>query len=157
MANDITNELKAQLFGQVSSDPFLALFTFTHPNFSSDIRLVNNAEDIISNGNTFTAFPIQVVLPPDDQEAAREVQIQMDNIDLSIITELRQVTSPVEASVQMILASDPDTVQLSLEELKLKNINYNEKNITASLMMDDFLGVGLTSERYNPDNFPGIF
>jgi hypothetical protein len=157
MANDISNELKAQLYGQVSDDPFLALFTFTHPSFSSDIRLVNNAEDIVSNGLTYIAYPISVVLPQDDSETAREVSIQMDNIDLSIITELRQVTTPIEARLEMVLASDPDTIQLSLGELKLKNINYNVKNITATLMMDDFLGVGLSSEKYNPDNFPGIF
>jgi hypothetical protein len=157
MANDISNELKSQLYGQVSDDPFLALFTFSHPSFSSDIRLVNNAEDIVSNGDTYIAYPVQIVLPPDDQESAREVQIQLDNIDLTIISELRGVTTPVQAKVEMVLASLPDTVQYSLEELKLKNISYTTKTITASLVMDDFLGVGLTSEKYNPDNYPGLF
>jgi hypothetical protein len=59
--------------------------------------------------------------------------------------------------VEMVLASNPDTVQYSIEDLKLKNIQYNSQSINATLVMDDFLGVALTSERYNPDNFPGIF
>jgi hypothetical protein len=157
MANDLSDELKQQLYGQVSDDPFLALFTLTHPNFTAPFRFVNNADDITSNGLDFISYPVKVVLPPDDNESARQVKIQFDNVSLDLITELRKITTPITCKVEMVLASNPDFVQYSLEDLKLKNIQYNASNISATLVMDDFLGVELTSEKYNPSNFPGIF
>lgn len=157
MANQLSPELLTELYGQQSGDPFLTLFTLTHPTFSLPLRFVNNSEDIVSNGDTYTAFPVRVILPPDDNESAREVRISFDNISLEVIDQFRSVTTPITASLQMVLASDPNTIQYSLEELKLTGITYDIRSISASLVMDDFLSVGLTSERYTPTNFPGIF
>lgn len=157
MANQLSNELLTELYGQVSSDPYLTLFTLTHPSFTETIRLVNNSEDIVSNGETFIGFPVRVVLPPDDNETAREVNVQFDNISLELIDELRAVTTPIDVKIEMVLASNPDVVQQSIESLKFKGIQFNTQVITAKLVMDDFLNVGLTSERYTPTIFPGIF
>ena len=157
MANNLSNELLSQIYGQVSNDPYLSLFTLTHPSFAETIRLVNNSEDIVSNSFTFRSFPVKVVLPPDDNDTAKEVNIQFDNVSLELIDELRTVTTPIEVKIEMVLASNPDVVQQSIEELKLKGIQFNSQVITGKLIMDDFLNVGLTSERYTPLNFPGIF
>lgn len=157
MSNDLSTELISEMYGQVSGNPFLSLFTLSHPDFAEDIRLVNNAEDIVSRGMTFSSFPVNMTLPPDNNETSREVQILFDNVSLELIDEFRSVTTPIEMKLEMVLAGDPDVVQYSLEELKLKAIQYNKQNITATLVMDDFLSVGVTSERYTPSTFPGIF
>lgn len=153
----LSNELKSQLFKQFSEDPFISLYELSHPNFDSTFYLAANSEDVISNGQTYQFYPMQVSLPADDGETTREVQLRLDNINLAIITELRKVTTPVQVVLKMVLASDPDTIQYQLSDLKLANINYNSRQIVGTLTLDDFLSVGLTSERYNPDNFPGIF
>lgn len=157
MANDLSTLLKEQLYGQVSDDPFLALFTLNHPSFAAPFRLVNNSEDIISRGETFQFYPVSVVLPDDNTESARQVRLRLDNIDLTIISELRKVTTPISVKLEMVLASDPDTVQYSLDELSLRNISYDLNYINATLALDDFLSVGLTSERYTATRYPGIF
>jgi hypothetical protein len=157
MSNNLSTQLVSEMYGQVSGNPFLSLFTLSHPNFAEDIYLVNNAEDIISRGITFSAFPVNISLPPDNNESAREVQILFDNVSLELIDEFRSVTTPIQMKLEMVLASTPNIVQYSLEELKLKAIQYNKTNITANLVMDDFLSSGVTSERYTPSNFPGIF
>ena len=154
--NNLSNNLLAQLFGQSSSDPFLMLVTISHPTFST-IYLANNTVDIVSRGITFSAFPMQVTLPADDGETTREVRLELDNVSLALIEEFRKITTPPDVKVEMLLASDPNTVQLSIEELKLRNISYNKSRISARLFMDSLLNVEMTSEKYDPAIFPGLF
>ena len=156
MSNNISPELLAQLFGQVSDDPFLMFVTISHPSFPT-IYLVNNTVDMVSRGVTYTAFPMEITLPVDDGERAREVSIIFDNVSLELIDELRTVTTPMDIKIEMMLASDPNTVQLSLEELKLRSVTYDKQKVSAKLFMDSFLNVELTSEKYTPTLYPGLF
>lgn len=157
MSRDLSDALKAQLFAQNSNDPFLSLLTLTHESFAEDIHLVNNTVEIISNGITFHPFPMKITLPTDDGESLREVVIELDNVSQELIDELRSITGFIDVNLQMVLASNPDFVEVEISELKIRNINYNVSTIQANLFMDDFLNTELTSERYNPTNFPGIF
>lgn len=156
MSNQLSPALLAQLFAQESNDPFLMLITLSHPTFS-DIRLVNNTEDIVSNGLTYTSFPVTIRLPVDDGETTRELNIDFDNVSLELIDEIRTVTTPINLKIEMILASNPDLVEITLEDLKLRSLTYNKQRISAKIIMDNFLNVELNAEVYGPKNFPGIF
>ncbi len=155
MSNQLSNELKAQLFAQESDDPFLTLVTLQNPFFVT--RLVNNSSDIISRANAFTAFPMKIRLPVDDGSSQRDFTIDFDNVSLELITNLRSVTSPIGVTIEMVLASIPDVVQMSFDELFVINISYTATRISARIGMDGFLAVEMTSERYAPTNFPGLF
>lgn len=152
----LSNALLAELFGQDSNDPFLTLLTITHPSFST-IRLVNNTVDIVSRGNTFVAFPFRLILPPDDGETQRDFQLEVDNTTLELMSQIRSVTTPMEVDIEMILASDPDTVQMSAVTLKTRSAGYSNSSLKIPLYLDNFLNTELPSEKYEPTNFPGIF
>lgn len=145
------------MYGQVSNDPFLMLVTISHPTMTSPIRFVNNSEQVISRGDTFVPFPMTVNLPVDDGETVKEFSMTFDNVSREIIDELRSITDPMDVKLEMILASNKDFVQYAFDELKLKSIVYNKQTITAKIFMDTFLSVSLTSEKYTPQNFPGLF
>lgn len=157
MANDLSPYFLSQIFAQESSDPFLTLVTLTHESFDAPIRLVNNNEDIVSRGETFMAFPVKVRLPVDDGETAREFTLEFDNVALDLIDNIRSVTSQIGVKLELIFASIPDDVQISQEDLKIQSINYNSRVISARVILDNFLNIEVTSERYGPANFPGIF
>lgn len=157
MARSLSNTLLNQLFAQESNDPFLCLLTLSHADFASDIFLVNNSVDVISRGETYSAFPMRVILPADDGERAPQVTLELDNVSLELIDELRNITDPIGATLELILASDPDTVEISYEELKLKSITYDSKKIQAVLYIDDIFYTEIPHETYSPSNFPGVF
>lgn len=156
MSNQLSQELLAQLYAQESDDPFLMLVTLSHGSFST-IRLVNNTQDIVSNGNTFTAFPMLITLPKDDGETVRDVQIDFDNVSLELIDELRSITTAVDVNIDLVLASNPDTVQMTISDLKLRSISYDKQRVRARLMMDNFLAQEMDAETYGPTNYPGLF
>lgn len=155
MPNQISQELLAQLYSQDSSDPFLALLTITHP--SRVIRLVNNSSDIISRGQAYSAYPFKIILPTDDGENQRQVSLTLDNTSLELIEFFRGVTEEMPAKVEMILASLPDEVQMDLSDLLIKGIQYDKNTIVATLALDNFLNTEMTSEKYTPARFPGLF
>jgi hypothetical protein len=155
MSNELSSELKRQLFSQEADDPFLTLVTLTHTTFTA--RLVNNTKDIVSNGFTFSAFPMRIRLPVDDGESARDFTLEFDNVSLELIQNLRSVTTPIGVKLELILASMPNTVQLSYEDLQIRSVGYDAKKISAKVVLDNFLAVAMTSEKYNPSNFPGLF
>lgn len=156
LSRQLSNQLLSEILGQTSSDPFLTLLTLSHPSFST-VRLVNNTADIISRGNTYTAFGFRVKLSPEDGESTRTVELEIDNVSLDLIDEIRSATTPIEIDLEMVLASVPDVVQTEVSNLKLKTATYSKSSIRASLIFDDFLNTEMTSEKYGPQNFPGLF
>lgn len=156
VSNTLTPQLLSQIFKQESEDPFLTLITFSHTSFST-IRLVNNSEDVVSRGNTFSAFPIKITFPSDDGESSREMQLEMDNVSLELLNEIRTATTTISVLIELILFSTPNEVQVSFEDLKIQSVNYDSKKISARLFLDSFLTTNLTSEIYGPSNYPGLF
>jgi len=157
VANTLSPELLAQIFAQNSNDPFLTLVTLSHETFAEDIRLVNNSKDVTSRGNVFSAFPMKIRLPVDDGETARDFSIEFDNASLELIEEIRSVTNKINVKLEMILASIPDDVQMAFDDLVIAGVTYSAQRITAKIMLDSFLNVEMTSEKYTPSNFPGVF
>ena len=155
--NEISPELLAQFYAQDSEDPFLALITLNHSTLVTPLRFVNNSESIVSRLNTYIAFPFQITMPPDDGETLREVAIVFDNVSREIIDELRSITTPMDVKVEMVLASNRDYVQLTLDELKSKSITYNKQVVSMKLFLDTFLNISMTSEKYSPTSYPGLF
>lgn len=156
MSRSLSTDLLNEFYGQESADPFLMLITLYQSSFGY-LRFVNNSEEIVSNGMTFLPFPMKLTFPTDDGKTAREVEIEFDNVSLELIEEIRGSTKLIDAKVEMVLASNPDNVEIEMGELKIKHITYNQFTIRAKLRMDDFLNTELSSEKYTPTNFPGIF
>jgi hypothetical protein len=157
MANQLSPELLAQLYGQESGDPFLTLLTLDHNSLPEPIRLVNDTRNFVSRGNTYLALPFSLALPPDDGESAREINLELDNVSLDLISLVRNITDIIDVKIEMVLASIPDEVQYEVEELKIRSITYDASKITATLYLDNFLQTELSSEKYTPLTHPGLF
>lgn len=156
LSRSLSNALLAEMYSQTSSVPFLFLLTLSHSSFST-IYLVNNTEDIVSRGNTHSAFPMRITPPLDDGQSSNQMSLRLDNVSLELIDELRSVTDRIDVKVELVLASAPDIVEIEYGELKMSNVQYNAQNIQANLVLDDFLNTALTSEKYDPANYPGLF
>lgn len=155
MSNELSTEVKSQIFAQESDDPFLTLVTLDHELFTA--RLVNNSTDIVSNSLLYTAIPMRVRLPIDDGETSRDFAIDFDNISLELISNLRAVTGDISVQIDLILASMPDVIQMSHADLRITTITYDKQRISARIVLDNFLNIEMTSERYTPSLYPGMF
>jgi len=110
-----------------SDDPWIALIELQHDgmNGGSPVRLARNpTEDIVSNGNTYSKSWFDLELPSDDETPA-SCQISINNVDGEIGRVLETLTGPIEVTIRVVLASDPDTYGREFLNFKLRNTQWD--------------------------------
>ena len=145
----------ASLVAEETAEVWLRLIVITHANLAVPIRLVDNIEDIVSNGATFVALPFELELP-DEGERPGEARIRVDNVDRRIVEAIRSITTPPQVTIQIILASDPDAIELEIPTLTLRDATYDLTAVTGFLRFED-ITVEPVAESITPARFPGLF
>lgn len=158
MARSVSATFEAAVYAQETSEVFHILLAISHTDMSATLRFVSNSEDVTSDGDTYTAFPFKIDFPPaDGEDQLPSVQLVIDNIDRSIIEELRSIDSAPTVAVSVVLASDPDTVECGPLSFTLKTIDYDAKLITAELGFEDILNEPFPAGTFTPTDFGGLF
>lgn len=150
------NLIRAAL-DQNTKEVFLFLLTFTGGSITEPVRLVNNLEDVTSRGNSYMAFPLDLTLPIDDGDSMPSIKIVCQNASLQLIETIRNVGTVMYVKLEMILASSPDYIEASIENMRVSSVQYDKDAITMTCAMDDLLNTAFGRERYLPSNFPGLF
>jgi hypothetical protein len=159
MSRSTSLTLRTAINAEETGEAFLILLDIYHASFGppTTLRFVNNYTDITSNGNDYIAYPFSITIPSDLEDSLPKVQLTIDNIDRSIMDEIRSLTSAPDVNISVILASDPDTVEAGPFETKLRNVDYNFSAITGDLQAEDILNEPYPGVFFTPDQFPGLF
>lgn len=157
MPRTLSSPAKAAIFAQETGEVFLHLITISHALLVPSLRFVDNHVDITSRGNVYLGWPFEITLPAERDDAVPNVQIQIDNVDRRIIEGIRRLTSAPQITLEIILASSPDTVEAGPFDMKLRTIEYNALTITGTLAPEDVLAEPYPPFAYTPQYFPGLF
>ena len=133
------------------------LVTFEHDSFASPIRIVNNNADIISRGDTFTAFAFDLTLSVDDGKTLPSLVITMDNISRDLIREIWELPSPPSMLLEIILSSDPDFVEIAFPDMLATGITYDTSTIRTTVTVANILNKKYPAERITAANYLGLF
>jgi hypothetical protein len=142
---------------QNTDEVFLLLLSLDHDELAEPVRVVNNTENITSRGNLFVAYPFEVNLPDEDPDQLARVQLRIDNVDRVIIDSLRAITDPVTVSLEVIMASSPDTVEAGPFSMSLVSASYDTLLVTGDLVFEDVLNEPFPGGTYIPSDYPGLF
>jgi hypothetical protein len=139
-----------------TAEVWLALLEITHPQLTTPIRVVNNTEDVVSNGVTYlkTAFRIKL---PDDSDALPSVQIEIDNVDRAVTDAARSINSPPTVTLLVVLASTPDVYEAGPFTFTMTDVNYSAETINGTMIFEDILNEPFPGESFDPARFPGLF
>lgn len=163
---DISDNLKKELFSQESADPFLFLLTIKDPsNQFPPIYLVNNLEDVIATRDvggvptaiTYIAFPMKIALPVGDSESVPVLKVTISNVTMQFMAMFRTLINPMTGTLEAVLASDPNLVEIAVPDLELRQIDYNIQDINITFALKDMLNLGLPSHNFTPTYYPGLF
>jgi len=152
-----TAEFKQASNAVETEEIFLMLLDFTHPEIVEPLYFVNNTVEIISNGVTYQPYPFRVTLPEDTEGVLPEVKLTIDNVDRQLTEAIRGFNNPPEVTLKVILASAPDTVEMQIDNLKLRNINFDAFTISGALIIDSPMSRRFPASRYNPKQYPALF
>lgn len=157
MSRNLTSATLAAIYADSTDKVFLHLLTIDHPDLSAPVRLVNNTEDITSNGDVYTAFPFQAVIPPEVEGELPRVQLVIDNVSQLLIADIRSIQSPPPTiTLDLIVADSPDTIEATFD-FTLKAVDYDAFTIQAQIAYEDILSEPFPAQRFTPTTFPGMF
>lgn len=112
-------EFIANAVADSTDNPTLVLLTFDHDDLPEPIRLVRNRVDIVSRGETFTAFPFELTLPGASDGGDTPARLSIDNIDQRIVQTIRAISTPPTVLIEIVMGSDLDAVELQLPPFKI--------------------------------------
>lgn len=146
----------AQAVAQHADDPFLIFLTLSHPTLAEPIRIVRNRKNVVSNGNTFLAYPFEVELPTDGEEAPT-AQIAIANISRRIGQTLEKLIEPPTCLIQIALASTPDVIERSWDEFSFTQVSWDAMRMTATIQQLQYWDEPWPRKHILPSGFPGLF
>ena len=150
----ITSNAISASQSQQSNIAWLFLLTITTPTIT--LRFVNNDQNITSRGNEFSCFPFSLQLPVDDGETVPTVTLRLQNFDNLIVQAIRGEATAPQVTLELVTTLDPNYVEIALESLVLRAVNYDALEITGTLGVINVLTRGFGGA-YSPHRFPGLF
>jgi hypothetical protein len=148
---------KAAMFAQETSEIFFTLLTIVSTDPAVTLRLVDNYSDVTSNGETYTGFPFKLVMLSDQDENLPEATLQFDAVDRTMINFVRNLVDPPMVTIQVVLASSPNTKEYESPALTLRGVGWNSLIVTGKLSVENLVGKRWPSEAMTPALFPGLF
>lgn len=153
----LSTAYKRSAFDPDTDEVWLVLITIAHASISPSIRVVNNTEDVVSNGDTFVGFPFDITLPDDKDAAPPAAKLAIDNVSREIGEAIRTITSAPTVSVEVVRAADPDTVERSWSGFSLRNVKWDVGKVTGDLVLEDFTDEPYPAGIFSPAAFPALF
>jgi len=150
----ISSNARAALYAAQSDEVWLQLLTIDHDDMVAPIRLVSNTEDVVSNGETFTAFPFELAIPATAQES---VELIVDNVTRELIDEVRSIDTPFGLTLEIVVASAPDTVEAGPFEFQSRAVEYDVQRLRFTLAYEPILNEPFPAYDYTPIDYPGLF
>lgn len=151
-----------------STIPIL-LLTINHSTFDEPVRLSSdNTQRItetdttllygtVSRTNNYFFYPFALKLPTDEEEGTPKTSLTVDNVSRQLTEAVENIDprDPVTVTMEIVLSTSPDTVEMEYTDFTLKNVSYDMFEITGEISMDALFGEPVPQHRMTPAYFPG--
>lgn len=136
----------------------LVLLEISHALLAEPMRLVNDVQDVVSNGQNYVATSFNFVWPDDMDKQTPRAQLSIANTrgDVGAFFERTHGGRGALLTVLHIMRSMPDFVEDRLV-LDLKNVQVTTQTVSGQLGYDDVLNRPGTPATYRPESAPGLF
>jgi hypothetical protein len=144
--------------GAASGEEPLYLLEIAHPQFATPVRIVDDTQDIVSSGNSFSACEFGVALPDSMAQTLPRAPIWIDNVGRELTAWLEASIGGKGATVRMmqVMRDTPDVLEADFT-LDLLSVKQGMLVISGELGYEDVLNVPGMIATYRPNNTPGLF
>lgn len=151
----ISENLKQDAWSQESDLP-LVLLELDHEELPEPILVVNNKEDITSNGQTYVAFPFEIQMPNDKEDAAPQAKLRICNVSREIGQAIRLMSTPADVTLKVVRMDTPDVVELEFFGMKLRNVTFDAFTVEGTLVFENLVNETFPWLTFSPAWFPGL-
>lgn len=136
---------------------FLILLTIDHADLVDPLRVVNNNVNITSNGDLYLAYPFRLKLPTERVGQVPLAKLSIDNVSGEIVRTLRQISTPLITTIQIVRIDDVDEVEATLPTFKLRNVGWDDVSVSGDLVLDDMSNEPFPAHSFTPSEYPSVF
>ena len=155
------------LFAQEGGEVPIFLLTITHPEFAEPIYLSTDPTERFSmdpvmyrtqsRGIDFLYAGIDVTLPDEQDKSPPASKLTIANVTRDIIPLARSVSTPPSVTIEAVLASDLDTVEMTWPAMDMSNLTYDASFLNFDLTIDALVTEPYPGGTFSPADFPGLF
>ena len=155
---DFSAAARENLLATSADEPFLVLLEITHADLAVPVRVVNDTQNLTSNGIEFIGCPFNVTLPDDVAGQMPQAQLEVDNIgrDLTQWLEFSRGGQGARCRIIQVMRSDPNTIEFDMT-LDLTNMKITNETVSGSLGFENMLNRTGTIPTFTPQNAPGLW
>jgi hypothetical protein len=167
MSRSLSSNFIAGINAQDTDEIVICLLTVEHDDLEEPIYLSSDATTRLSDdpliygtdsrGNQYLYLPFEFTLPDDKSDSPPRVLLTMDNTERSLVALLRSISTPASITVEIVLASDLDNVEITMPALQLSDVSIDEQSISATLVADALINEPHPAGTFTPGAFPGLF
>ncbi len=164
---NVSLRFRNAIYAQETDEVPIALLTVTHESLSIPIYISSDPTTRLSDepllygtesrGNQYIYLPFEFTLPDDASDSPPRVQLTMDNIDRTLVAMLRSFVTPPTLKMEIILASDPDLVEITVPVLDMSDATIDDHAISTTLVADPLINEPHPAGQFTPGSFPGLF
>jgi len=166
--NNLSPEALKALFSSDSDDTLLILLTLSGSNIVTPIRIsdgytqrLSETDDeivygVVSAGLEYAFLPFELILPT-EEDASLNCSIVIHDVTRRLLPEIRKLTTAPTCSIDLVLQSEPDIVEISLGDFLLGNITYSDTTISANLTVQSYENEPFPSGTFTPGYFQAMF
>jgi hypothetical protein len=154
----MTGEAKREMIRDETAAVFLHLLKLEAEGIEP-LYLVDNTEPVTSKGVAYIPCAFKCTLPEqNDDGTSRPCRVEIDNVDRRI-AEIAEETVSVQVTltVSVIMAQNPDVIEVGPLRFILRNISISKETVQAELYDFYVYDRNLPGLRYSPQDFPGLF
>lgn len=158
MPRNYSAQYKSTLAKVSMEESPIILLTINHPDLNDPIRVVNDTDNITSNGVEYIAFPFNLSLPDDHENRLPRARLSIANVgrDLMFWLETTDGGNGSTATFQQIMRSRPNQIEWEIT-MSLFNVAATNIEVSAELGFENLFAKPAVSINYRPENSAGLF
>lgn len=139
-----------------TDEVFLTCITVAHDDLAAPLRFVDDRAEVVRTAGTFLPFPFTITLPTDAEDELPQVRLAVDNVERELVVAVRTLTSAPTVLVEIVTATDPDTVELACDFTVLE-VETDATEMVFTLGYEDVLNQAFPALTFSPSTAAGLF
>ncbi|MBP7339639.1 DUF1833 family protein [Niveispirillum sp.] len=136
------------------------LLEITHDQMDGPLLVTDAGADLTVAGppvRTYRALPFMIDLPSSTDDSLPQVRLRIDNVGREVVETLRTITSAPAVTVTVVLAEDPDVVEVGPLSFRLTSAVADAVEVEGTLAFESLLGEPFPSMEFLPSTHAGLF
>lgn len=164
MPRQLSTTLVSAMMGRSTGLPVLYLLEIEHEDLEEPLRIVNNTEDVVSEGNLYTAMGFELRLPEERDATPRGARIAIDNTSQWLTPTIRTLFGEFEVTIKVATPTDLDAnppvydnIEFSYLPMQLASVEWNDVTVQGTLSYENLANQPFPGDVFGPHEFQGMF